>query len=271
MSRHAQVIRLVVFDWAGTTVDYGCFAPVAAFIGAFARHGVAVTAEQARGPMGLHKSDHIRAMLQMPAVAAAWITAHGREWADADVEAIFREFMPMQLDVLDQHSRLIPGLLECVEELYRRGMKIGGTTGYFRAAADRVRAAAAAQGYAPEFSFCPEDVAAGRPAPWMIFRNMEAAGVFPPATVVKVGDTVPDIEEGRNAGVWSIGVSQTSSEVGCTEAEFAALSDEEKRQRVTGAELKLMDAGAHAVIPTVADLPNLLLELDARLLRGEHP
>ncbi len=230
MSRQALAIRLVVFDWAGTTVDYGCFAPVAAFIGAFARHGVAVTAEQQCGPMGLHSRDHIHAMLQMLALAAAWKNTHGREWTEADVDSLFHAFMPMQMQVVDLHSGLIPGLLECVAELRRRGVKIGGTTGYFRAAAERVRAMAAAQGYLPDFSYCPEDVAGGRPAPWMIFRIMEATGVFPPAAVVKIGDTVPDIEEGRNAGVWSVGVSNTSSEVGCTEAEFAALADEERRQ-----------------------------------------
>jgi phosphonoacetaldehyde hydrolase len=65
-------IRLVVFDWAGTTVDHGSRAPVAAFVRAFAGHGVEVTPDEARGPMGLHKRDHIRAMLQMPAVARRW-------------------------------------------------------------------------------------------------------------------------------------------------------------------------------------------------------
>jgi phosphonoacetaldehyde hydrolase len=156
-------------------------------------------------------------------------------------------------------------------ELRRRGIKTGGTTGYFKAAAERVAAAAKRQGYAPDCTLGPDDVSAGRPKPWMIYRIMETLDVCPPAAVVKVGDTVPDIEEGRNAGIWSVGVTHTGSEVGCTAAEFAALPEAERRERVAAAERKLRAAGAHAVIGSVADVPALLDELAGRLASGERP
>jgi phosphonoacetaldehyde hydrolase len=50
-----MAIRLVVFDWAGTVIDFGCCAPVAAFRDAFAKLGVPVSVAEARAPMGLHK------------------------------------------------------------------------------------------------------------------------------------------------------------------------------------------------------------------------
>ena len=59
------MIEGVIFDWAGTTVDYGCFAPVQAFMEAFAHYGVPVTAEETRKPMGMLKRDHIRTMLEL--------------------------------------------------------------------------------------------------------------------------------------------------------------------------------------------------------------
>src|SRR5205807_5797130 len=142
----------------------------------------------------------------------------------------------------------VDGVPAATEGLRRRGVKIGGTTGYFRAAADRLANAARRGGYSPDIGVCPDDVMAGRPAPWMIYRIMERADVFPPACVVKIGDTIPDVEEGRNAGVWSVGVTQTGSGVACTADEFAGLSDHERFERVAAAARTLLDAGAHEVI-----------------------
>jgi phosphonoacetaldehyde hydrolase len=258
LSAEPPPVRLVVFDWAGTTVDHGCFGPLAAFRSAFADSGVAVSAEEARVPMGLPKRDHVAALLRLPAVARRWQDAHGRPATEADVDAIYTRFVPRQLDALGDHCRLVPGLLECVAALRARGVRVGATTGYFRAAADRVRAAAAAQGYVPDRSLCPDDVPAGRPAPWMIFRLMETLDVYPPAAVLKIGDTAPDMAEGRNAGAWCVGVTRTGSLVGRTEEEFAALPAAERQELLAEAGRQLLDAGAHVVAESVADLPALL-------------
>ncbi|MEX2246826.1 MAG: phosphonoacetaldehyde hydrolase [Dehalococcoidia bacterium] len=271
MHAEAARIRLVVFDWAGTTVDHGCFAPVSPFIEAFRRHGVAITVGQARGPMGLEKKDHIRALMRRPDVAAVWRDAHSREPSEADVEAVFADFVPLQLERVADASRLVPGLLDCVERLRARGVRIGATTGYFAEAARRCADAAAAQGYRPDLALCPSDVPEGRPAPWMIFRIMQELRVYPPAAVLKAGDTVPDIEEGLNAGVWSAGVTATGSIVGLTEAEFAALPLSERGRRLHDAAGTLRDAGAHDVIESVAAIPALIDEIETRLARGEMP
>ncbi len=264
-------LQLVIFDWAGTTVDCGSTAPVAAFKEAFARRGINVSDADTRAPMGLHKKDHIRCMLQAPAVAEAWRRKHGRAWTEDDVVALFEAFIPLQLEVLDRHSDLVPGLLESVSFLRAKGLRIGGTTGYFRVAADLVVKAAAKQGYQPDVALCPDDVKAGRPAPWMVYRIMETLGVYPPSRVVKIGDTVPDIEEGRNAGVWSIGVARTGSEVGLTLAELNASPPDQLAAAIVAAKKKLMIAGAHEVIDSIIEVPALIARLNERLARGEKP
>ncbi len=204
-------VKLVVFDFAGTTVDHGCLAPLQAFIADFAEHGVPVSNAQARTPMGLDKGDHIRAMLRDPDVSRLWRQKHGRDWTEADFHRLYERFVVLQLEVLDRYSKLIPNLLETVADLRSRGIRIGATTGYFKEAADRVAAAARAQGYEPECVVCAQEVSAGRPAPWMIFRVMERLNVYPPAAVVKIGDTIPDIAEGRSAGAWSMGVLRAAA------------------------------------------------------------
>lgn len=264
-------IRLAVFDWAGTTIDFGSRAPVMAFVQTFTAAGVVVSADEARGPMGLPKREHLRHMFQLPAVAQRWRDVHGRDWTDADLSRLYDEFQPIQLAALSDHNDLIPGVLDCAAQLRQQGIRIGATTGYFRAAADVVREAGRRQGFAPEVSVCVDDVVAGRPAPWMIFRVMEALNVYPPAVVVKVGDTVPDIEEGLNAGVWSVGVTRSSSEVGLSSAELDRIATTAQRDLIEAARTRLLAAGAHATIDELAELPGLVEELNARLQRGEKP
>jgi phosphonoacetaldehyde hydrolase len=264
-------IRLVVFDWAGTTVDFGSCAPVVPFVEAFRRAGVEISPTEARGPMGVHKRDHVRALFATPAVSVRWRAANGREWREADVENVYETFVPLQMEVLAAHAEPISGVPAAADELRRRGIKIGGTTGYFRAAAERLAAAAARRGYAPDVCMCPDDVPAGRPAPWMIFRIMEATGVCPPAAVVKIGDTAPDIEEGRNAGAWTVGVIDTGSAIGCTADEFAELTAQERFERVAAATRALLAAGAHEIIPSAAEATALVDRLNERLARGDRP
>jgi phosphonoacetaldehyde hydrolase len=264
-------IRLVIFDWAGTTIDAGSRAPLVPFVRAFSACGVDITPEEARGPMGLHKKDHIRALLQLPTVARRWRERHGNSASENDIDELYRLFKPLQLEVIDEFARLVPGLLDCIGQLRRRGIAIGASTGYFRAAAERVYQAATFQGYSPDFCVCAEEVPAGRPEPWMMFRIMEALRCFPPASVVKVGDTAPDIGEGLSAGAWSVGILRSSSEVGCTEEEWEALPHAEQVRRLATCREKLLAAGAHAVVETLAELPTLLDDLEKRLGRGEKP
>ena len=254
-------IKLVVFDWAGTTIDFGSCAPAGAFVAAFASRGVPVSLTEARGPMGLHKKDHIRAMLRTPAVGERWRATIGREWGEEDVEELYRDVTPRQIEAAGLYSTLISGVLDTVARLREHGILIASTTGYFRAAADVVIEAGKRQGYSPDFTICADDVPAGRPAPWMIFRAMEALNVYPPSAVVKVGDTVVDIEDGLNAGAWSVGVVDSSNEMGLSEADFTALPADEKAARRAAVRARFSAVGAHAVIDVLADLPPLVDKL----------
>ena len=128
--RYRGPVKLVILDWAGTTMDYGCYAPAVVFVEVYKRKGVEISMEEAREPMGAHKLVHIRKISQIPAVARRWQGVHGRPCTEDDVQAMFEEFVPLQLDCLAEYADLIPGTLDVVAELRRRGIKIGSTTGY---------------------------------------------------------------------------------------------------------------------------------------------
>ena len=264
-------IKLAVFDWAGTTVDYGCCAPAAVFIEGYRHKGVAITLAEARAPMGIEKRAHIAAIAQMPAVVARWQTVHGRSITEQDIDEMYAIFAPLLLQTLADHAALIPGVLMMQEWLRQQGIKIGATTGYFTEAAQVVQRAAAAQGYHPDSTVCASDVSAGRPAPWMLYRVMNELEVYPPAAVIAIGDTVADVAAGRNAGVWTVGVAKTGNELGLTAAEVVARPADELKHRLTAAYLHLSRAGAHYVVNGVGDLPWVIDKIQSRLARGERP
>jgi phosphonoacetaldehyde hydrolase len=269
--RYTGLLRAVVFDWAGTTVDYGCFAPTLVFVEGFRAFGIDITLAEARAPMGLHKRDHIAAVLAQPRVAAAWRSAHGSPATDTDVQRIFDDFVPRQIAVIAKHADLIPGVLPVISELSARGLRIGACTGYTRPMMEALLPAAADQGYAPDVSITPDEVGAGRPAPWMLFEIARRLQVYPMAAVVKVGDTPSDIEEGLNAGAWTVAVAKTGNELGMSAAEAAALSAAELGERLQPVYARLRASGAHYVIDSAGDLLPVIDDIQRRLSAGEAP
>ena len=71
-------LKAIILDWAGTTMDYGCYAPAVVFVEVYKRKDVPITIEEARVPMGAHKKVHIRKISQIESVAQRWQDAHGR-------------------------------------------------------------------------------------------------------------------------------------------------------------------------------------------------
>jgi phosphonoacetaldehyde hydrolase len=264
-------VRMVVLDWAGTTMDYGCYAPAVVFIEVFKRKGVEISMEQARLPMGLHKREHIKAISQQPAVAEKWQRVHGKPVKVEDIDAMFAEFQPLQMQCLAEYADLIPGTLETVAELRKQGILIGSTTGYFTEAMELIKQEAARRGYEPDSSVCATQVRAGRPEPWMVLQNMFNMGIYPPEAVVKVDDTKPGIEEGLNAGTWAVGLAKTGNEMGLNLAEINRLPAEQLAARLKKARAELARVGAHYVVDSIADLPAVVEDINSRLARGEKP
>jgi phosphonoacetaldehyde hydrolase len=264
-------LEAVVFDWAGTTVDCGSLAPVRAITKLFATQGIQLSDADVRRDMGLFKKDHIRRILALPHVDKAWQKRKGRPAGDEEVEAMFAEFAPVQMEILEQHSQLINGVAGLAEGLRVRGLKLGATTGYTRPMLDLLLACAAQQGYRPDLSLCPDDVGGGRPLPWMCLRIALDFQLTSTAAAVKIGDTASDIQEGLNAGMWAVGVTATGNEVGLGPAELAALTPTDRARGVDRAARNLKAAGAHYVVESAAQMEPIIEEINQRLAAGERP
>ena len=264
-------LKAIILDWAGTTMDYGCYAPAVVFVEVFKRKGVPITMAEAREPMGAHKRVHIAAISKIAAVAERWRKTHGRDCTDKDIDAMFTEFVPLQLACLASYAELVPGCLESVAAFRARGLKIGSTTGYLSDMMALLLDEAKKRGYEPDSTVCAGQVPFGRPEPWMCLENAKNLRIFPLESIVKVGDTLPDIHEGLNAGMWSVGLAKTGNEMGMNLAEIESLAPDEYKRRLARAYDRMRAAGAHYVVDSIADVAPVLDQIDARLARGERP
>jgi phosphonoacetaldehyde hydrolase len=264
-------LKAVILDWAGTTMDYGCYAPAVVFVEVYRRQQVPISVAEARIPMGAHKKVHLRQISQLDAVAQRWESVHGRRPTEDDVEAMFQEFIPLQLACLADYAELVPGTLDTVKECRRRGLKIGSTTGYTAEMMAILMREAKRRGYEPDATVCATDVPAGRPEPWMCLQNAQLLRLYPMESIVKVGDTLPDIEEGLNAGMWTVGLAKTGNELGLNESEIAKVPADVLKGRLATAYRRMHQTGAHYVADGIWDVPAILDKIQARLARGERP
>ncbi|MBR9986621.1 MAG: phosphonoacetaldehyde hydrolase [Desulfosarcina sp.] len=264
-------VQAVVLDWAGTAVDYGCMGPADVFVKAFDAFGIAVTAAEARQFMGLEKKEHIRNMCKLPGVAGQWQEKHGRRPDATDVEQLYGKTEPMMVAAIADHAEPIFGLLPFVDAVRSRHIKIGSCTGYTAPMVKALAPAAAERGYVPDAMVCSSDVPVGRPFPWMCYQNAIQLQVHPFAAMIKIGDTISDIQEGLNAGMWTIGLTRSGNELGLPEDQVNALDPDDLRDRLATIETRFREAGAHYVVNGIWECLAVVDEIGRRLGKGDHP
>jgi len=266
-------VKAAILDWSGTVADAYVLAPAVVFVEVFKKQGVEVSMTEARGPMGLRKDLHIKAMTEMPEIRERWKGIHGSDPDQGDVDRMFADFVPLQLDCLRQYTALLPGVAEATQKLQKAGVKIGSTTGFVRSMVDILEEDAKTQGYVPDASVAGDEVVHGaRPKPFMVYKNLDMLDVHPIQSVVKVDDTVSGIGEALEAGCWGVGVSRYSNYMDINsldEADRLPAAEIERRHEITREILR--KAGAHYIVDSVADLPGVIDDINARLARGERP
>lgn len=265
------MLETVIFDWAGTVVDYGSCAPLGAFVTLFRQAGIEVTDAEARVPMGAEKRDHI---VQMPAalrIGDAWRKLHGEAPSAADIDQLYRRLVPLQIEQIERHTQLIPGALSAYQEARDCDLRIGTTTGYGRAMIETMLEQARAQGFAPDCVVAADEVGVGRPSPAAALANLVQLKVGSVRHCVKVDDTPPGIAEGGNAGMWTVAVALTGNAVGVDLEQWRSLTADQQQHHCLAAYRSLEATGAHYCIDSVAELPPVLADIERRLARGEKP
>ena len=266
-------IKAMVLDWSGTLADAYVIAPAVVFVEVFKSQGVEISMEEARGPMGLRKDIHIQKLTEDPVIAARWEAVKGTPPTQADVDAMFAEFVPAQLACLPKYTALLPGVKEAVNGLQAQGIKMGVSTGFTRVMVDVLLKDVIAQGVVPDATVAGDEVVNGaRPAPHMVFKNLDLMNISDVRSVVKCDDTVSGIGEAMNAGCWGVGLVRYSNYMNInTLEEEATLSEADIAARMAKTRKILEQAGAHYVIDSLVELPAVIDDINARLARGEKP
>jgi phosphonoacetaldehyde hydrolase len=267
-------VKALILDWSGTTADAYVIAPAVVFVDVFAKHGVEISMAEARGPMGLRKDLHIKALTEVPEIRERWKGVHGKHPGQKEVDAMFADFVPMQLECLRKYTGLLPGVAETTQKLQKEyGIKLGSSTGFIRSMVDILEEDASKQGYAPDASVAGDEVVNGaRPKPFMVYRNLDLLDVHPIQSVVKVDDTVSGVGEALEAGCWGVGIARYSNYMDIDTLEQAeSLPEEEIQRRLAHTRETLRKAGAHYVIDEFPQLLEVVEDVNRRLARGEKP
>ena len=266
-------VKALILDWSGTAADAYVLAPAVVFVEVFKKHRVEISMQEARGPMGLRKDLHIKALTEVDTIKERWKSVYGKYPDQKDVDNMFKDFVPMQLDCLRQYTGLLPGIAEVTQRLQSQGIKLGSTTGFIRPMVDILEEEAEKQGYKLDASVAGDEVKNGaRPGPHMVYKNLDLLGIEPIQSVVKVDDTVSGVGEAVNAGCWGVGVSLYSNYMDIDSIEHGkSLSPEEINERNQKTKKMLEEAGAHYVIDSLADIEPVIEEINQRLAKGEKP
>lgn len=227
------VIELVALDMAGTTIDDNGVVYQALYL-AVEGTGARCSTSDVEDWMGIDKRVALRALAELGGV-------------DLDEERVekayasFREILAQRYQA--RPPRPIAGVERSFETLQSGGVKVALTTGFAHDVAGPLLKAigwAAGEG-AIDAIVCVDDVAAGRPAPDLIYEAMSRTGVTEATAVVAAGDTVADLRAARNAGAIAVGV-------GTGKLGLDGLRDEPHDY----------------LLDSVADLPSLVARLSGR-------
>lgn len=264
-------IEAIVFDWAGTTVDFGCQAPMNVFIQVFKEKEIVVSIEEVREPMGVNKWDHILELCQLESVKVQWEAKYGKYPEKEEIDELYGRFEPILFANLRSFAKPIDGVIEVVKKLRNQGIKIGSTSGYTKEMLDIVAEEAATHGYKPDIRITSEKVGKGRPFPYMCYENAIQLDINGMHKMIKVGDTLSDIDEGIQAGMWSVGVILGSSLLGFSEEEMNHIEQDTLLKRMDEAKTKFYEAGAHFVIRSIKELPELIEKINELLQQDIFP
>ncbi|OFI37694.1 HAD family hydrolase [Arthrobacter sp. SW1] len=203
------MIKLVACDMAGTTIDeHGDV--YTALARSVEEAGASTTPEAVQEWMGADKVEAITALIGLGGG-----TASGEV-----VDAAFIRFKEILTELYAANKPVaLDGVEDTLRELRRRGIKVALTTGFshdvaaplleglgWKVADGRADGDAAGDAVLLDAVVCSDEVAAGRPAPYMIHRAMELTGVLDVREVLAAGDTVNDLQAAINAGVTAVGV-----------------------------------------------------------------
>jgi phosphonoacetaldehyde hydrolase len=275
---HGQPAAVFV-EMEGCLLDHGCMVTVNAIQALFAEKGVTISdveaaAKQDRlvGTDLTCKKTQLRHVL-MNVCKDKWEAATGSAPTEWDLEALFKDFPRVVLDQL-KGTKPVSGAVDAVRALQAKGMKVAITSNFSAEAKDAWARTAHHYGFEVDASMaCAEVPNPGReeaftcvlPEPWRCMALAAQMGIYPMSTTIRVSTTQFGIEEGLNAGMWTVALSTTGL---VSPFIHGGESEPQRQKRVAEG---FYASGCHYVVDGIWELPRVVADIEVRMSRGECP
>lgn len=272
-------IKTIILDNSGTFIDPYVIAPVKAFQETFKKFKINISSDECRKPMGIRKDLHICEILKNTRVKDEWNKIYGRNYDKNDIQNIYNELIPTQIEILHNYCNLLPKVPETIEMIKNMNIKIGTTTGFNRKMMDIILNNMNKKNIHFDFTVAGDDFNSNeihlgtRPLPFMIYKNLFNLNSTPIESVIKIDDTIPGIQEGLNAGCWTIAIADYSNYMNINSMEeWNSMSSKEQMERKIFSRNKLhLESGCHYVIHEFDDIIYVIDDINNRLSNNEKP
>jgi len=270
-----MIVKGCIFDLGGTIVDRYSFTPLLCLQRAFKGQRINIPLSMIRKDMGLSKEDHIHKLLEEKEVQKQWINKYRQRPTKADRLSLFSDFQFMQERETKLNMKVLPHTAKCISRLKKDNIVTGVTTGFDSEQMDRIKWLLESENIFLDSyvsSTCLDKPA--RPEPHMIFENMKRLNLDDPRRIIKIDDTVSGIQEGLNAGCWTVAVCRWSSNMNVDSVKDMDILDNfnadnnytenyyQLRERINKCRQIMASSGAHYVINTLYELQNVIDDIN---------
>ena len=248
------MIKACIFDLGGTIVDKYSLSPLLSLQKAFSLKKIYIPNKLIIQGMGKHKYEHIYYLCNKNIINTQFRIHNDRDISSVDMESIFNDFNDIQTQHMKLYLNIIPETYIIMKYLQENDIKVGITTGFnknqMNIAVDKLK-----YNHIKIDSHTSSDYAY-RPLPYMIKSNMNNLQIDDPKQVIKIDDTCVGIQEGINAGCYTVGVARWS--VNMDMFSLDALTKDDINHKLIESRRRLKEGGADFVIDTLDELPSII-------------
>ena len=257
-------IRACIFDLGGTIVDRYSRTPFISLKNTFNKYGIILSDKLIYKDMGMYKLNHIQEIMKNPYIKSIWKRKHGIYPSKKEEFILYSDFIETQKMNSLEHLDIIPETNLCINYLKNNDIKIGVTTGFNQDIMNIIKNMLDDNNILIDSyvsSTCLREPS--RPHPSMILENLERLNIKSPKNVIKIDDTCVGIEEGKNAGCITVGVSRWSTYMKiCDLNDEKNLTLEKLKKRNDESKYLLKKAKPDYLITTLNEIPNVIKDIN---------
>ncbi len=251
-------IEAVIFDWAGTLIDFGSLATIEAMKKVFLKRGVNISKNIIKVNMGIKKSKHVQKLLDKPVVKRQWIKIFKRNYNGKDVVKISNELDQQLLKEVKKHFNIIPNAKKIFKILKKNKIKIATTTGYSTEIFKVIKRKAKKNGLTTDNDVCVDQVKKGRPNPDMCLKNLKKLKINNYNNCIKIDDSLAGITEGKKSNMITVGLSMTGIQLGLKYRDYLKLTKVMRKYHSKKISKDFFSVGSDYVVNDLFDFQKVL-------------